>query len=105
MCLTSYSLLKFLVKFSLSFSLSNTGSLVCTVTFFCTFELCVASAASKVLQGATHEFLIFLRPKINQLKGGSPGVVVIGDDSCSRGRGFKSLHHTLAGHDIFTLIC
>ena len=34
-------------------------------------------------------------------KGGSPGLVVMGDDSWSRGRGFKSRHHILDGHDIF----
>ena len=38
--------------------------------------------------------------KINQKrpKGGSPGLVVIGDDSCSRGRGFKSRRCILDGH-------
>ena len=30
--------------------------------------------------------------------------IVMGDDSCSRGRGFESQHHILDGHDIFTLI-
>ena len=35
------------------------------------------------------------------LKGGSPGLVVMGVDSCSRGRGFESRRHTLDGHDIF----
>ena len=33
--------------------------------------------------------------------GGSPGLVVMGDDSCSRGRGFESRHHILDGYDIF----
>ena len=37
--------------------------------------------------------------------GGSPCLEVMGDDSCSRGRGFKSLHWILHGHVIFTLIC
>ena len=32
---------------------------------------------------------------------GSPGLVVMGDDSCSRGHGFKSQHCILDGHDIF----
>ena len=32
----------------------------------------------------------------------SPGLVVMGDDSCSRGRGFKFRHHILDGHDIFS---
>ena len=35
----------------------------------------------------------------------SHGLVVLGDNSCSRGRGFKCRRHTLDGHDIFTLIC
>ena len=31
-----------------------------------------------------------------------PGLVVIGDDSCMRGRKFKSRHRILAGHYIFS---
>ena len=30
--------------------------------------------------------------------GGSPGLVVMGVDSCSKGCGFESHHHTLDGH-------
>ena len=30
--------------------------------------------------------------------------MVMGGDSCSKGRGFESRHHTLDGH-FFTLIC
>ena len=37
-------------------------------------------------------------------KGGSPGVVVSGDDSCSRGRGFESRCVIYWMH-FFTLIC
>ena len=37
--------------------------------------------------------------------GGSPGLVVMGDDSCLRGRGFESLRHILDVHKKFTLIC
>ena len=34
--------------------------------------------------------------------GRSPGLVVMGDDSCSKGRGFESWRHKLDGHlDIF----
>ena len=33
--------------------------------------------------------------------GGSPGLVVKGDESCSRGHGFESWHCILDGHDIF----
>ena len=29
---------------------------------------------------------------------GSPGLVVMGRDSCSEGRGFESRHHILDGH-------
>ena len=36
--------------------------------------------------------------------GGSPGLVVIGRDSCSEGRGFKSRHCKLDGN-FFTFIC
>ena len=32
---------------------------------------------------------------------GSPGLVVMGGDSCSKGHGFESRHHILDGHDIF----
>ena len=31
-------------------------------------------------------------------KGGSPGLVVMGRDSRSKGRGFESRHHILDGH-------
>ena len=30
--------------------------------------------------------------------GGSPGLVVMGGDSCSKGRGFESQHPMLDGH-------
>ena len=33
--------------------------------------------------------------------GGSPGLVVMGVDSCSIGRGFVSRRRILDGHDIF----
>ena len=36
--------------------------------------------------------------------GGSPGLVVMGRDSRSGGRGFKSQHRILNGH-FFTYIC
>ena len=36
--------------------------------------------------------------------GGSPGLVVMGGDSCSEGCGFKSWHHILDGH-FYTYIC
>ena len=35
-------------------------------------------------------------------KGGSPGLVVMGGDSCSEGCGYKSRCRTLDGHDIFS---
>ena len=35
------------------------------------------------------------------VEGGSPGLVVMGDNSCSRGRGFKSWCIVLDGLDIF----
>ena len=33
---------------------------------------------------------------------GSPGLVVMGGDSRYEGRGVKSRHHILDGHDIFS---
>ena len=38
--------------------------------------------------------------KINiiTLLGGNPGLVVIGDDSCSRGRGYETQNRILDGH-------
>ena len=36
--------------------------------------------------------------------GGSPGLVVMGGDSCSKGREFESQHCILDGH-FFTIIC
>ena len=36
--------------------------------------------------------------------GGSPGLVVMGSDSHSKGHGFKSQHHILDGH-FFTYYC
>ena len=36
--------------------------------------------------------------------GGSPGLVVMGGDSCPEGHGFESQHHKLDGH-FFTYIC
>ena len=42
-------------------------------------------------------------PKIKKLKkGGSPGLVVMGGDSRSKGRGFESRRRILDGHDIFS---
>ena len=38
------------------------------------------------------------------MKGGSPGLVVMGRDSRSEGRGFESRHRILDGH-FFTYIC
>ena len=35
--------------------------------------------------------------KTLQVKGGSPGLVVMGRDSCSEGHGFESWHRTLDG--------
>ena len=39
----------------------------------------------------------------HQREGGSTGLVVIGGDSCFKGRGFESWHHILDGH-FFTYI-
>ena len=44
---------------------------------------------------------LFVKDKIlnfDTTKGGSPGLVVIGGDSCSKGREFESWHRILDGH-------
>ena len=48
--------------------------------------------------------LIFVLFKQTIQEGGSPGLVVMGGDSCSEGRGFESQHHKLDGH-VLTYIC
>ena len=40
--------------------------------------------------------------KVLFFQGGSPGLVVMGGDSRTEGRGFESQCHTLDGHDIFS---
>ena len=42
--------------------------------------------------------------KNSRFVGRGPGLVVMGDDSCLKGRGFESWRHILDGH-FFTLIC
>ena len=37
--------------------------------------------------------------------GGSPGLVVMGGDSCSKGHGFESQHHILDGHFVTHICC
>ena len=37
-------------------------------------------------------------PQVGLKVGGSPGLVVMGGDSCSEGCGFESQHCILAGH-------
>ena len=45
-----------------------------------------------------------LQPNLGKSSGGSPGLVVMGGESCSKGCEFKSRHHLLDGH-FFTFIC
>ena len=40
-----------------------------------------------------------------EIRGGSPGLVVMGRDSQSEGRGFKSWHHKLDGHFYTYIFC
>ena len=40
----------------------------------------------------------FLMHKNANIEGGSPGLVVMGMDSCSKGCKFESCHHILNGH-------
>ena len=42
--------------------------------------------------------------KVDFFGRGSPGLVVMGGDLCSEGRGFKSQRHILDCHDIFSHI-
>ena len=46
-----------------------------------------------------------LRQKLIKRLGGSPGLVVMGGDSHSKGCEFKPRHRILDGHNIFTMIC
>ena len=40
----------------------------------------------------------FSKPEIHIDMGGSPGLLVMGGDSCSKGRELESQHHILEGH-------
>ena len=42
--------------------------------------------------------LTHYEPQIMHQKGGSPGLVVTGEGSCSEGHGFESQHRILDGH-------
>ena len=60
----------------------------------------------RLATGLNPEFTIWVCfcPQKNLLSmgvGGSPGLVVMGDNSCLRGRGFDSWCCILDGHDIF----
>ena len=46
-------------------------------------------------------FKISILPKM----GGSPGLVVMGDDSCLKGHGFKSQHIILDEHYFASICC
>ena len=48
--------------------------------------------------GAAKFYSRFEELNEDRLTGGSPGLVVMGGDSCSEGRGFKSQHYTRDGH-------
>ena len=43
--------------------------------------------------------------KISNFMGGSPGLVVMGGDSCSKSHGFKSWHCILNGHFSHGICC
>ena len=58
--------------------------------------------SGSILRKCTLSILQFCTFKALHINVKSPGLVVTGDDSCSRGRGFESLHHILNGHDIFS---
>ena len=48
-----------------------------------------------------HYFLQKMFQVLTFEKGGSPGLVVMGGDLCSEGRGFESQRRILDGHNIF----
>ena len=50
------------------------------------------------------KYFLFRNGKRMVSLGGSPDLVIMGDDLCSRGRGFESRRHILDGH-FFSLIC
>ena len=56
------------------------------------------------LKDRSFYFFAFLSHTHNYMLGGSPGLVVMGGDSCSKGREFESLRHILDGH-FFAFIC
>ena len=56
----------------------------CSLLFF--IQVSVANVRQKVFLKRLYTY------------GGSPGLVVMGGDTCSAGRGFKSQHHILDGH-------
>ena len=68
------------------------------------FSRCVAVAVVVIGLQCEESFLPFLQRNgdnvINKCwhRGGSPGLVVMGNDSCSRGYGFKSQSRILDGH-------
>ena len=47
---------------------------------------------------------LIILANISNVLGGSPGLVVMGRDSHTEGRGFESRHHILDGH-FFTYFC
>ena len=52
----------------------------------------------------THFLLELVEFFLELLELQKPGLMVMGEDSCSEGRGFKSQHCILDGH-FFTLVC
>ena len=65
----------------------------------------VSTERSNVLWWPSNFLIKFKRRQSEQIKrqsgGESPGLVVMGDDSCLRGHRFESWCHILDGHDIF----
>ena len=58
-----------------------------------------------LLEKQCFQLTFFNKDKVNlnQAKGGSPGLVVMGGDSCSKGCEFEFRHHILDGH-LFTYL-
>ena len=65
-------------------------------------KLCFLLLVDFYIDSSSKQTKLF-KLKINS-EGGSPGLVVMGGDSCSEGRGFQSQRNILDGHNSFSHI-
>ena len=66
-------------------------------------KLCFLLLVDFYIDSSSKQTKLF-KLKINS-EGGSPGLVVMGGDSCSEGREFQSKHHILDGHFHIPICC